>query len=180
MRTDAVLKLKWAELDLEQALWSVPLANLKDRRYRKEAFRVPLSARAVEIVREMARIKVSDYVFPGQAASKPFSNMALLVLLKRMNSVATEKWVDPTDQRPITAHGFRATFRTWAEEVTGFPHAVIEEAMGHQVGGQVERAYRRTDVLEKRRELMRAWANYCAGGPTHKQPPSDSPAEEQT
>jgi integrase len=120
-----------------------------------------LSARAVEIVREMERIKVSDYVFPGQAPGKPLSNMALLVLLKRMNSVATEKWVDPTDQRPITAHGFRATFRTWAEEVTGFPYAVIEEAMGHRVGGQVERAYRRTDVLEKRRELMRAWANYC-------------------
>jgi integrase len=99
VRTDAVLKLKLAELDLEQALWSVPLANLKDRRYRKEAFRVPLSPRAVEIVREMERIRVSDYVFPGQASEKPLSNMALLVLLKRMNSVATEKWVDPTDHR---------------------------------------------------------------------------------
>lgn len=92
---------------------------------------------------------------------KPLSNMALLTLLKRMNSVASEKWVDAADGRPITAHGFRATFRTWAEEVTGFPHAVIEEAMGHQVGNQVERAYRRTDVLEKRRELMAAWASYC-------------------
>jgi integrase len=91
--------------------------------------------------------------------------MALLVLLKRMNSVATEKWLDADDRRPITAHGFRATFRTWAEEVTGFPHAVIEEAMGHQVGGQVERAYRRTDLLEKRRELMSAWANYCEPQP---------------
>jgi integrase len=161
VRTDAVLKVKWEELNLDQAIWSVPLANLKDRKHRKEAFRVPLSPRAVEIVREMASIKVSDYVFPGQAPGKPFSNMALLVLLKRMNAAVTEKWVDVADKRPITAHGFRATFRTWAEEVTGFPHAVIEEAMGHQVGGQVERAYRRTDVLEKRRELMTAWANYC-------------------
>jgi integrase len=162
VRTDAVLKVKWTELDLEQAVWSVPLANLKDRKHRKETFRVPLSARVDEIAREMQQIKVSDYVFPGQAPSKPFSNMALLVLLKRMNAVAVEKWVDSTDKRPITAHGFRATFRTWAEEATGFPHAVIEEAMGHKVGGQVERAYRRTDVLEKRRELMTAWANYCA------------------
>jgi integrase len=161
VRTDAILKAQWAEFDLDQAIWSVPLANLKDRKHRKEAFRVPLSARAVEIAREMERIKVSDYVFPGQAPGKPFSNMALLVLLKRMNSVATEKWVDPADKRAITAHGFRATFRTWAEEVTGFPHAVIEEAMGHKVGGQVERAYRRTDVLEKRRELMTTWADYC-------------------
>jgi integrase len=162
VRTDAVLKAKWAELDLDQAIWSVPLANLKDRKHRKEAFRVPLSPRAVEIATEMEAVKVSDYVFPGQAPDKPFSNMALLVLLKRMNAAVTERWVDAADKRPITAHGFRATFRTWAEEVTGFPHAVIEEAMGHQVGGQVERAYRRTDVLEKRRELMTAWANNCA------------------
>ena len=161
VRTDAVLKAKWAELDLDQAIWSVPLVNLKDRKYRKEAFRVPLPSRAVEIAREMETGKISDYVFPGQAPKKPLSNMALLTLLKRMNSVAVEKWVDVADKRPITAHGFRATFRTWAEEVTGFPHAVIEEAMGHQVGGQVERAYRRTDVLEKRRELMTAWANHC-------------------
>jgi integrase len=161
VRTDAVLKVKWDELKLDQTLWLVPLSNLKDRKHRKEAFRVPLSARALEIAREMERIKVSDYVFPGQAPGKPFSNMALLVLLKRMNAAVTEKWVDAADKRPITAHGFRATFRTWAEEVTGFPHAVIEEAMGHQVGGQVERAYRRTDVLEKRRELMTAWADHC-------------------
>lgn len=92
---------------------------------------------------------------------KPLSNMALLTLLKRMNSIAVKKWVDAADRCPITAHGFRATFRTWAEEVTGFPHAVIEEAMGHQIGNRVERAYRRTDVLEKRREVMAAWASYC-------------------
>ena len=61
----------------------------------------------------------------------------------------------------ITAHGFRATFRTWAEEVATVPHAVIEQAMGHQVGTQVERAYRRTDILDKRRALMETWAQWC-------------------
>jgi integrase len=161
VRTDAVLKARWDDFDLDQSLWTVPVADLKDRKYRREGFRVPLAPRAVEIVREMESIRTSEYVFPGQASMKPFSNMALLTLLKRMNSVAREKWLDASDGRPITAHGFRATFRTWAEEVTGFPHAVIEEAMGHQVGNQVERAYRRTDVLEKRRELMAAWASYC-------------------
>ena len=85
--------------------------------------------------------------------------MALLTLLKRMNSGA-RKWLDK-DGRPITAHGFRATFKTWAEEVATVPHVVVEQAMGHQVGTKVERAYRRTDLLEKRRELMTAWANYC-------------------
>ena len=161
VRTDVVLKARWVEFDLDQALWSVPLVSLKDRSYRREAFRVPLSSRVIDIAREMEAIRSSEFVFAGQAQGKPFSNMALLTLLKRMNSVAKEKWADIADGRPITAHGFRATFRTWAEEVTGFPHAVIEEAMGHQVGNQVERAYRRTDVLEKRRELMTAWANFC-------------------
>jgi integrase len=167
VRTDAVLKARWDEFDLDQAMWTVPLANLKDRKHRKEGFRVPLSPRAVEIVSGMQAIRISQFLFPGHVRDKPFSNMALLTLLKRMNSVDEDKWIDPANGRPITAHGFRATFRTWAEEVTGFPHAVIEQAMGHQVGTQVERAYRRTDVLEKRRDLMEAWATYCepaAGG----------------
>ena len=86
--------------------------------------------------------------------------MALLTLLKRMNS-GEKKWLDPASGRPITAHGFRAAFRTWAEEVATVPHAVIEQAMGHQVGTQVERAYRRTDVLDKRRTLMEAWVQWC-------------------
>lgn len=78
-----------------------------------------------------------------------------------MNSVSDTRWVDADSKRPITAHGFRATFRTWAEETTGFPHAIVEEAMGHQVGTRVERAYRRTDVIDKRRDLMVAWAFYA-------------------
>ena len=160
VRTDAVLKATWDQFDLDRAVWTVPLVNLKDRKHRAEGFRVPLTARAVEIVRQMRNGQVSRYVFPGQASGKPMSNMALLTLLKRMNS-GEKKWLDPASSRPITAHGFRATFRTWAEEVATFPHAVIEQAMGHQVGTQVERAYRRTDVLDKRRQLMEAWAQWC-------------------
>jgi integrase len=164
VRTDAVLKAAWGEFDLDEAIWTVPLSNLKDRAYRKESFRVPLVARAVEIVRRMEGARDSMFVFPGQARGKPLSNMALLTLLKRMNS-GNEKWIDPTSGRPITSHGFRASFRTWAEEVATFPHAIIEQAMGHQVGTAVERAYRRTDVLEQRRELMEAWAQQCESKP---------------
>jgi integrase len=160
VRTDAVLKAKWDQFDLEDAVWTVPLLNLKDRKHRREGFRVPLSTRAAQILSEMESARVSSFVFPGQARGKPLSNMALLVLLKRMNASGM-KWLDSISGRPITAHGFRATFRTWAEEVATFPHTVIEEAMGHQVGTQVERAYRRTDVLEKRRALMEAWAQWC-------------------
>jgi integrase len=160
VRTDAVLKATKDQFDLDQGVWMVPLVNLKDRKHRTEGFRVPLVDRAVEIVQQMRQGQVSGYVFPGQAHGKPLSNMALLVLLKRMNS-GEKKWLDPVRGRPITAHGFRATFRTWAEEVATVPHAVVEQAMGHQFGTQVERAYRRTDVLDKRRALMEAWAQWC-------------------
>ena len=160
VRTDAVLKATWHELDLDQSVWTVPLVNLKDRKYRQEGFRVPLVGPAVEIVQQMRLGQVSCYIFPGQTPGKPLSNMALLGLLKRMNA-GERKWLDPVSGRPITAHGFRATFRTWAEEAATVPHAVVEQAMGHQVGTQVERAYRRTDVLEKRRQLMEAWAQWC-------------------
>ena len=162
VRTDSVLKATWDEVDLDKAVWTVPLANLKDRKHRKEGFRVPLSERAVDIIREMQNACVSSFVFPGQSQGKPFSNMVFLTLLKRMNLRAERNWIDPASGRPITAHGFRATFRTWAEELASFPHAVIEQAMGHQVGNQVERAYRRTDVLEKRRKLMDAWGTFCS------------------
>jgi integrase len=157
VRTDAVLKATWDQFDLDAALWTIPLASLKDRDHRAEPFRVPLSSRAAAIVREVEKVRLSRVVFPGMGGGH-LSNMALLTLLKRMNSGA-RKWLD-RDGRPITAHGFRATFKTWAEEVATVPHVVVEQAMGHQVGSKVERAYRRTDLLEKRRVLMEAWANY--------------------
>jgi integrase len=159
VRTGAVLTAMWDELDLNAAVWTVPLVKLKDKKHRKEAFRVPLSERALDILQEMQSARVSRYVFPGYHG-KSLSNMAMLTLLKRMNG-GEQKWQDPTSGKAIVPHGFRATFRTWCEEIARFPHAVVEEAMGHAVGSPVERAYRRTDVLEKRRELMNAWANYC-------------------
>jgi integrase len=170
VRTNAVLQAKWSEFDLDKALWNVPLMNLKDREHRKDSFEVPLSLRVVVILKEMERARVSAYVFPGQRRGQPLSNMAFLTLLKRMNATpkgekpdpdANPTWNDPTSGRAITAHGFRATFKTWAEEVATFPHAAIEHAMGHKVGGKVERAYTRTTLLDMRRKLMDAWADYC-------------------
>jgi integrase len=160
VRTDAVLKAAWDQFDLVAAVWTVPLSSLKDREHRTEPFRVPLAPRAIEIVREMEKARHSEFVFPSSGGAQPLSNMAMLTLLKRMNSGA-RKWLDK-DGRAITVHGFRATFRTWAEEVATVPHAVIEQAMGHQVGSPVERSYRRTDILEKRRKLMDVWATYCS------------------
>jgi integrase len=168
LRTDAVRRAEWSEFDLEAGLWTVPIAHLKDKKTRMESFRVPLSRRVAEILDELQRSATGNFVFPGLNTKTPISNMAMLSLLKRMNrdDDGCAIWQDPRDGRPVVPHGFRASLRTWAEEQTSFPHAVIEQAMGHQVGTEVERAYRRTDVFDKRRQLMDAWANYCSKVPS--------------
>jgi integrase len=115
-------------------------------------------ARCDEILVPHERLKL----FEGPRG-KSLSNMAMLTVIRRMNGADADRWVDSAYDPPrqIVPHGFRASFRTWAEEATGFPHAVVEEAMGHQVGKKAERSYRRTDVLDRRRELMNAWGAYC-------------------
>ena len=158
IRTEAVIAADWKEFDLEKKIWSVPVISLKDKKHRTEAFRLPLSVRAVEILETFRQIQTKGLVFPGRG-EKRVSNMAMLTLIKRMNS-GDRKWLDP-DGRKITVHGFRATFKTWCEESGHFPNNIIEAAMGHKAGGKVERAYNRTDLLEHRRRLMEAWANYC-------------------
>jgi integrase len=161
LRSGAARLATWKEFDLDGALWTVPLSSLKDREHRAEAFRVPLSPRALVILREMSKVRVNDLVFPSPRG-KVFTDMAMLVLMRRMN--ATSKgpiWVDPADDRSVVPHGFRASFKTWCEETATFPHSVVEEAMGHAVGNAVERAYKRTDLLEQRRKLMDAWSAHC-------------------
>jgi integrase len=112
--------------------------------------RVPLSDAALAIVKAMAAIRQSEFLFPGQSAGRPFSNMALLMLLRRMG------YAD------LTVHGFRSSFRDWCAERTAFPPEVAEMALAHSVGDKVEAAYRRGDLLQKRRQLADAWAKFCA------------------
>jgi integrase len=163
VRTDAVLKAQWKDIDLETAIWTVPLENLKDRKHRTEGFRVPLSKKAVELLKLLKDGQTSTFVFPGNNDKKPISNMAMLMTVRRMNNPDAPKWIDQKSKKPITPHGFRATFRTWSEECVSFPHATIEQAMGHIVGDEVERVYRRTDLLDQRRQLMEAWASFIYG-----------------
>lgn len=94
--------------------------------------------------------RTNDFLFPSATGERPLSNMSLLVLLRRMGFDT------------ITAHGFRATFRTWVAERTAMPREVAEAALAHTVGSKVERAYQRGDFLEKRRILMALWADFCA------------------
>lgn len=144
-RTSETLKIKWTELDLKAGLWLVPGARMKSER----DHRVPLSARAVAILRELEAVRTGEYVFPGQRRGKPLSNMALLKLLERMG------------RGDLTVHGFRSTFKDWASETTSFPNEVAEAALAHIIGDKTEAAYRRGDLFMKRRELMEAWAGFC-------------------
>jgi integrase len=144
-RTSEVLNATWGEIDRDAAAWTVPGARMKAGR----EHRVPLSPRALAILTELGGGGDMEFVFPGNRAGKPLSNMVFLQLLKRMG------YAD------LTAHGFRSTFRDWAAEQTAFPREVAEAALAHVVADKVEAAYRRGDLFEKRRQLMEAWASWC-------------------
>jgi integrase len=142
-----VIGARWREIDLKSKLWTVPAERMKAGR----SHRLPLCLRATAILQAIKpeKIEADTFVFPGSRPLKPQSNMAFLMLLRRMNL------------GPVTAHGFRASFKTWATERTSFPREVIEAALAHVTGGKIEAAYQRGDVFDKRRKLMEAWAAYC-------------------
>lgn len=140
-RTSEVLEMKWPEVDFDARLWTVPAERMKGG----EAHRVPLTDEMLTIL-EPLKAMASDYVFEGQKRHKPLSNMSMLMLLRRMGRTG------------FTVHGFRSSFRDWASEVSGAPYEVAEAALAHRVGSEVERAYARSDLLERRRELMEHWS----------------------
>lgn len=144
-RTGETLGMRWSELDLEKALWTVPADRMKATR----EHRVPLSTRVIEILKESAKHKRGEFVFPGYSSNKQLSNMALTMQLRRMK-------IDNA-----TVHGFRSSFRDWAGNLSNFPREIAEAALAHVIGDKAEQAYRRGDALEKRRKLMQAWENYC-------------------
>jgi len=148
VRTGEIIGATWDEINLLDKTWTIPAERMKAGK----EHRIPLSGRAIVILEEMQRHALEDttFVFRGGKADKPLSNMAFLMLLRRMK------------RDDLTAHGFRSTFRDWAAERTDFPSEVVEMALSHAIGNKVEAAYRRGDLFEKRRRLMDAWAAYCA------------------
>ncbi|MBO6864084.1 MAG: tyrosine-type recombinase/integrase [Alphaproteobacteria bacterium] len=148
-RTGEVIGAKWDEIDEAENCWTVPA----DRMKAGVAHRVPLSDQAVEIIKEMKKVRQSEYIFPGTRPKAPLSNMAFLAILKRMK------------RQDITVHGFRSTFRDWAAEQTNYPREVAEAALAHTIPDAVEAAYRRGDLFAKRRRLMTSWANYVDASP---------------
>jgi integrase len=145
-RTGEVLGARWDEIDLEQRLWTIPAQRMKAAR----EHRIPLSAPAAALLERLQSVREGDLIFPGARSGQPLSNMAMIVVLRRMS-------------RPdLTVHGFRSTFRDWASECTRFEREAVEMALAHAVGSKVETAYRRGDLFDKRRRLMDAWAQFCS------------------
>ncbi len=147
-RSGEVRLATWDELDLEGALWTIPAKRMKAGREHI----VPLSEAALALFDRMKQHRRgdSDLVFPGQQRGKPLSDMTLTKVLRDM-------------ELPVTAHGFRSTFRDWVSEETNFPGEIAEAALAHVIADKTEAAYRRGNLLEKRRQLMVAWGEYCEG-----------------
>ena len=136
------------EINFEKRLWTVPASRMK----MKETHRVPLTSHAMDLLEQARALSPdSEFIFPNRSTGKPLSyNTLLFVLQRRLGLTAT-------------VHGLRSSFKDWASETTNFPNEVSEMALSHKIPSRVESAYRRGDLLEKRRHLMAAWSDYVCG-----------------
>jgi integrase len=153
-RSGEVRLAKWSEFkDLDKRLWNIPGERMKMGR----AHREPLSVHALNILEIARRCNDdSEYVFPNRETGQPFSDMAMLQIMRRSG------YMD-ADGKPVTVHGFRATFRTWAAEETNYPPAICELALAHGNPDKIEAAYQRSDLEAKRRAMMEDWAKAAVG-----------------
>jgi integrase len=145
-RSGEVLGARWSEIDLDKALWTVSKERMKmDREHV-----VPLSTEAIKVLKALPHEKGNGHVFIGGRPGAPLQKLAMIALIQRR-------------KLGFTVHGFRSSFRTWAAERTPFPPDVIEMSLAHLVGGETERAYNRSQLVERRRPLMEAWATFVVG-----------------
>ena len=148
VRSGSVRLADWSEIDLKQMVWAIPGHHSKN----KQEHRVPLQPQAIKLLKSLTKIANTNKVFPSPTG-KALSDMALSQLMRGMRDKGELKFV-------AVPHGLRASFRTWAAEQTAYPDEIRKAASGHVVGDQVKESYQRTDLLEKRRQLMNEWANF--------------------
>ena len=144
-RSGEVLGARWSEIDIAAKVWTIPAERMKATR----EHRIPLSEPALAILVRLSEARTGELVFEGQRTGRPLSHNVMLNVMSRLGVDA------------VTVHGMRSAFRDWAGNETHFPREVAEAALAHAVGDLSEQAYRRGDALEKRRELMAAWAAWC-------------------
>lgn len=158
-RSQEVRGSVWSEIDLNEGIWVVPAERMKmDREHR-----VPLSSPALALLHDLPRFADNPLVFPAPRGGE-LSDMSLSATMRRLHKEALAKngigFVDRTSKRPAVPHGLRSTFRDWAAERTDYPGDLAEVALAHKVANAVEAAYRRGDMIEKRRKMMEDWAGF--------------------
>jgi integrase len=162
-RSGEIRGARWSEIDLDERLWTIPA----DRMKAGKEHRVPLTDAAVDLLSRLERLAGSPFVFPA-ARGGMLSDAALSACMKRINVANAPGYLDSRSGRPAVPHGLRSTFRDWAAERTEYPREMAEIALAHSVGSDVERAYRRGDMVEKRRSMMDAWQHFLQGSDQSK------------
>lgn len=160
-RSKEVRGAAWDEIDMDKALWVIPATRMK----MGKEHRVPLPARAMELLKALPRLEGNPLVFPA-ARGGQLSDMTLSATMRRMHEADVAKsgvgFIDRVSKRPAVPHGLRSTFRDWVAERTTFPGEMAEVALAHKISNAVEASYRRGDMIEKRRRMMADWSDFIA------------------
>ena len=161
-RSGEIFGATWQEIDLKNKVWTIP----KERMKAEKEHRVPLSEPAIELLKSIqTEIEPQSYIFPAPRTGSMLSDMSLTALIKRMHEQKLKEnglgYIDPKQNRVITTHGFRSTFRDWSADMTDYPREVCEHVLAHKLPDEVEAAYLRGAYLEKRKSLMADWAVFC-------------------
>lgn len=158
VRTTEAMLGKWDQIDYDTRIWTIPAEQMKGKATeRRFPHRVPLSNQCIEILKTAKELSSgSDFLFPGRSLNKSLSNMGFLMCLRRMG------------REDVTPHGFRSSFRDWAEERNIYQHNVIEKCLAHRLPNKVEESYQRSDLLELRRTVMDSWSAYATTKPAQK------------
>ena len=161
-RSGEIFGAKWQEIDFKNKVWIIP----KERMKADKEHRVPLSQEAINLLESIQEYtQPQDFIFPAPRNGGMLSDMSLTTLIKRMHEQKLKEnglgYIDPKQNRVITTHGFRSTFRDWSADKTDYPREVCEHVLAHKLPDEVEAAYLRGAYLEKRKGLMADWAEFC-------------------
>ena len=162
-RSGEIFGAKWHEIDFKNKVWIIP----KERMKAEKEHRVPLSQQAINLLESIQPYtQLHDLIFPAPRSGEMLSDMSLTTLIRRLHEQKFKEnsigYIDPKQNRIITTHGFRSTFRDWSADKTDYPREVCEHVLAHKLPDEVEAAYLRGAYLEKRKSLMTDWAEFCS------------------